>query len=219
MNELERLKHPATLDEIVGQPATRHLRDLIANPRQSCWILEGTPGLGKTASAQAVAEALGCHDELSGCRQIPCTVLGVDEAKELFGRTLRLRYGSASGFNCLILDECEWLSPQCQRFLKDALDPRTRMPKNLIVVATSNDCSLLDEALLDRFRLLTFQSGSHFQSACLDRLGVAWERLTGQSCLPYGADGWGFKDGGFSMRRAIRAFEQALSSTVSLQVA
>ena len=37
-----------------------------------------------------------------------------------------------------MLEEMEWLTPQCQRFLKDALDPAGSMPRNLVVVATSN---------------------------------------------------------------------------------
>ena len=210
---------PKTLDNVVGQPCVRFLKDLAASPSASCWMLEGQPGVGKTASAHALATELGCHDEFTGKWHVPCTELGIDHAKELFGRTLRLRFGSESGFNVLILEECEWLSPACQRFLKDALDPLTRLPKNLIVVATSNDSSGLDEALLERFRLLAFSSGPHFREACLERLGVVWEQLTGNQCLPPSASGWGVRGERFSMRIAISNMTNALSGAARMQVA
>lgn len=210
---------PKSLNEVIGQPCVRHLQDLVAQPHASCWMMEGEPGTGKTASTHALATELGCHDEFTGKWHVPCTELGIDNAKELFSRTLRLRYGSESGFNVLILEECEWLSAACQRFLKDALDPLTRLPRNLIVVATSNDSSGLDEALLERFRLLAFSSGPYFREACLERLAVVWEQLTGNPCLPPSASGWGVKGDRFSMRLAISSFSQALSSAARMQVA
>jgi replication-associated recombination protein RarA len=194
---------PRTLDEIVGQPLVRHLKALAAEPVQSCWLLQGPPGVGKTATSQALANELGCKDEFTGRWHVPCTDLGVEQAKELFSRTLRLRWGSESGFTILILEELEWISQQCQRYLKDALDPLTNMPSRLIVVATSNDATGLDPALLERFRIMTFRNGNYFHEACIERLTVAWEKLTGETCLPYDHESWGVRDNRFSMRSAI----------------
>ena len=200
MNIHQRLQ-PRSLDDIVGQPQVRHLKALVAQPYASCWLLEGAPGTGKTATSQALAAELGCYDEFSGRWQVPCTELGIDEAKKMFRQTLRLRYGSESGFNILILEELEWLSPQTQRFLKDALDPLTRLPSNLIVVGTSNGAGNLDRALLQRFRLLAYGNGPTFAEACLGHLA---DMCNGS--LPAGWQSWGSTEDGFSMRVAINAF-------------
>tara|TARA_B100000686_G_C16667953_1_gene904673 strand:- start:628 stop:1281 length:654 start_codon:yes stop_codon:yes gene_type:complete len=200
---------PQDLSEIVGQSPVNRLRELAKDPFPSCWMLEGEPGTGKTTSALAFAAELGCHDEFSGLWTVECGDWGVDDAKELFGRTLRLRFGSSSGFNVAVLEELDYLSPQCQRYLKTALDPMGTMPQNLIVVATSNDATKLERALLQRFHLLAFSSGKYFQQACLDRLQTIWHCETGQVNLPPTAKLWGDDGQGFSMRVALNHLSDA----------
>lgn len=201
---------PATLADIVGQPCVRHLQTLVKQPRSSCWLLEGPPGVGKTASVHALANELGCRDEWTGLWHVPCTDLGVDAAKELFRRTLRFKFQSTSGFTLCILEELEWLSPQCQRFLKDALDPLTGLPHNVIVVATSNDSSSLDRALLQRFRVLAFSNWEYFREASIARLTELWRKRN--DTTPPDMSGWGNAAEGFSMRLALNHMEIAEAS-------
>ena len=53
------------------------------------------------------------------------------------------------------------------------------MPERLIVVATSNDASGLDEALLQRFEVFPFSAGPTFAEACQERLAWIWEQEAG----------------------------------------
>ena len=49
---------PRRLADIVGQP-THRLRWLVKSPSRSCWLLEGEPGTGKSATAHVLANELG----------------------------------------------------------------------------------------------------------------------------------------------------------------
>ena len=61
------------------------------------------------------------------------------------------------------------------------------MPERLIVVATSNDASGLDEALLQRFDIFPFSAGPTFAEACHERLAWIWEQEAAPACpCPWG---------------------------------
>src|SRR5690606_9970853 len=104
---------------------------------------------------------LGCYEEMTGLWMTKASELGVDAAREMFGRTLRLRYPSHSGFRVLVIEELETLAPQCQVFLKVALDTHD-LPQRCIVIATSNGAGKLSDALLERFKLYRFNGGQFF---------------------------------------------------------
>lgn len=214
MVKLNHLFVPATLDDIVGQPIER-LKQSMKYPRQSAWMLVGPPGTGKTITTRIVANMIGCTDEWHGLHHVPCTSFGIDQAKQLF-HELRLR--SLSGKHLLILEECEWLSAQVQRFLKDALDPATNMPDSLIVFGTSNGIDGLDEALVDRFNVIEFSANEQFAASCHEKIRSIWMRLMNEE-PPAEYKRWGYGDSGnFSMRRAIKHAESALQAAMTSSV-
>lgn len=197
---------PKSLSEIVGQSVPHSiLFGWMAEPYSCCWLFRGAPGTGKTSTALAMAEELGCADS---CRIVPCSDLGVDKARELI-RALALSPMFGSGkWNVLILEELERLSPACQQYLKVALES---LPSRAVVLGTSNNTSLIDPALLQRFTVLDFGSGAEFAKSANLRLAQVWLEETNGAPLPAGFDRWGMAESGeFSLRLAYDRLQQGL---------
>ena len=202
---------PRTLDDVVGQPCLRYLRGLVDQPHSTCLLFESPEGgVGKTSTALALAAELGRQDEMSGLTIQPCSDLSVERARELFDTTLRYRPFEGRGWRVLMLEELDWASVQCQRFLKVALE--TRLPSRCVVVATSNDAGKLDRPLLQRFQLYRFQSGEAFRDACQQRLAQIWAVESDGEDLPPHWMLWGDIGGdGFSMRVALGQMQDWLA--------
>jgi len=211
MVKMNHLFRPTSLDDIIGQPIAS-LRESMRYPKQGAWLLTGPKGTGKTATTRIVASMLGCEDEWSGFHHVPCSTLNIEEAKEIFLR--RVRFGTTSGWHLVVLEECEWLSPQVQRLLKDALDPETNMSEKLIVMGTSNDISSLDEALVDRFRVLEYSGGEEFAKSCQEKIRQVWQRILKRDPPPE-YKSWGYKNNTFSMRNAVKCAEDSLQDILA----
>ena len=149
---LSRSYQPRTLDEVVGQPAViRRLKRLVVWPQPSCLLFTGLGGIGKSATAKALIQDMGVCP-FSGLLEYSASNLNIEEVRRLFGHTFRLRPMAANPWHVLLIEELELIvSRHVNAALKDELSEQ-HMPERLIVVATSNDASGLDEALLQRFR-------------------------------------------------------------------
>lgn len=201
MKRLADKYRPSTLSDVVGQFPTRVLRAIAMEPYPCCLLLEGAAGAGKTSSAMALANDLGCHDDLSGLHMVIASELSVDVARDLFESSLRLRPFGGGDWHVLIIEELESLSPACSTFLKVALE--TRLPRHCIVVATSNGAGKLSRALLQRFTLLQYDASQVFCLACRDRLVEIWRIEFGDEPMPHGWEAWGWDGDTYSMRRAL----------------
>jgi len=208
---LSRSYQPHTLDEVVGQPAViRRLKRLVANPSPCCVLLEGMGGVGKSATAKAFVSDLGVCP-YSGLVEYSGSNLTIDEVRRLFGQTFRLRPMTGSLWHILLVEELELLpSRNVSAALKDELSEQHH-PERLIVVATSNDASGLDEALLQRFDVFPFSAGPTFAEACQERLAWIWQQEVGDGIpMPLGMEQMGWRNGNYSMRRAMTALGGAL---------
>jgi hypothetical protein len=118
---------------------------------------------------------------------------------------------TGSPWHILLVEELELIvSRHVNAALKDELGEQ-HMPQRLIVVATSNDASGLDEALLQRFDVLPFSAGPTFAEACQERLAKIWEREVGDGVpFPLGVEELGWRNGSYSMRRAFAALSGAV---------
>jgi replication-associated recombination protein RarA len=201
---------PRCLRDIVGQPgvATR-LAAFAASPRPDILIFEGETGTGKTTAAIVLSEMFGCQDWFgSSVYKLNGADLTVELAREYFDpHKTPFRYKLGEKWHVLRIEELEWVSPQCQRYLKEAMEEAQRRWR-CIVIATSNDASKLEKALRHRFKPFIFSAGPEFAKACQARLEWVWEQEVGAGApMPYAAQMLGWDEDTFSMRRAIDQLE------------
>lgn len=203
--KLSEIHRPRSLSDVIGQSKPlRILRGWMKSPYSSAWLFRGGPGIGKTSTALALANDLG---SLDSTQVIPCSDLGIDRARELV-RALSLRPMFGGKWNILILEELERLSPACQQFLKvgfEDLAPRA------LILATSNDTTGIDPALIQRFTPLEFTCGTDFYKPAQEKLLELWNDATGGDDPPKDFLKWGF-DGarGYSLRVAYDRLQQEL---------
>lgn len=218
MQHLAEKYRPDTLKSVVGQPAIRPLLRFVQKPYPSCFILTGPPGTGKSSSALALAADLGATDPWSGLEVVSASDLGKDEVTRQLRRlwATSLFGGKPDGtWNILIIEELERLSQPAQVSLKVGLASEN-MPPRGIVVATSNDTSALDPALLERFgRPIEFKALGAFAHDGAARVAWVWAQETDGLPMPIGSERWGWQAEGkrYSLRAAMDCCQRALLET------
>jgi MoxR-like ATPase len=157
----------AQLDAILlGQPELHRLV-LVAVLSQGHVLLEGVPGVGKTALVKALAQLLGLEFKRVQFTPdlMPGDILGTNILQETANgqRSLTFRPGPIFA-NLLLADEINRASPKTQSALLEAMQERAvtllgttrQLPRPFFVLASQNPIELegtypLPEAQLDRF--------------------------------------------------------------------
>ena len=137
--------------------------------------------MGKSAVAKALIHELGVCP-FSGLVEYSAANLSIEEVRRLFGQTFRLRPMTGSQWHVLLVEELELIvSKHVNAALKDELGEQ-HMPERLIVVATSNDASGLDEALLRRSRCSRSPPAPRLRRRARSGWRGSGSRRSGQAC-------------------------------------
>jgi replication-associated recombination protein RarA len=211
---------PNTLSDIVGQPdVTGPLSAFLLEPYPTIIALTGPTGCGKTATAMALSNALADQGWFGGSAYCETGAgFKTEVAEHYFGSETPFRYKTGDNkFHVLRIEELERLPPNVQNDLKESLEWAQRTYR-VIIIATSNDTSRLEKALLHRFQRYTFDAGPKFAKAFNEWIEMLWLIETGDLDMPADHHLWGYEldriaagDGEFSARLALDRMERVLS--------
>lgn len=148
---------PSRLADVVGQGAVIfELAEFVANPYPSAWFLSGPTGTGKSSVARCVAAEIGAvefgglYTINSGTQDADCVL---ETLKDCTRAPMMVR--GASGWRCIIVEECDHISPKAKQIWLSGLDD---LPPKTVVIFTTNYPEKLDERFLTRGKHLRFES-------------------------------------------------------------
>ena len=176
---------PTTLSEVRGQPAAvGQLSSFVASiedcPTSAVFLFHGPTGVGKTASAHALAGDLGCdidHEELGGLHELPSGQQDGQAVVDLM-RLLRLRPMFGSGWKVAIVNEADTMTAGAAAMWLDALE---HLPPKTVLIFTTNDMGRLPARFLGRCELVPFSGdSSEFSSALFALVREIWRKETGK---------------------------------------
>ena len=159
---------PRRIADFVGLEKVKKIMDrFAAKPFPSAWLFVGTPGLGKTTMALALAEELGAEVHHIPSQQ--CNVANVENAiRQCWYAPLK-----PGGFHVVLVDEADQMSTAAQLAFLSKLDA-TAFPPQTIFIFTCNETDRLEKRFLSRCRVLEFSSyGLNGQGA--EYLRQMWE--------------------------------------------
>ena len=202
---------PKCFDDVWGHHGIiQRLKMFALEPHPACFLFCGPGGVGKSATAVALMNELGISDwsvhKTSGAQ------LKVDEVRRLFTETFRLCPFGGDRFNVWQIDEWEYVNKEVKSELKTFLSEENH-PSRLIVIATSNNPSSIDAALLQRFERLQFKGDNNLAEWGTIHLGRIWHDETGNGdILPPTIVLSGWDNGSWSMRLAMQELEAEVSA-------
>lgn len=158
MESLMSRYRPKKMADVLGQQeVTRALSLFVQEPYSCAMVFHGESGVGKTATAQALAYELGCQveqAELGGLHEIRSGEMRVERVEAIF-QLLRLRPLFGSGWKILICNEADRMGLPVETLWLDALE---KLPPRTVVIFTTNAISRLSRRFRDRCEAYHFSS-------------------------------------------------------------
>ena len=181
---------PQALAGIRGQPgAVLSLGSFVASPYPCSFLFHGPSGVGKTATAFALAREIGVAvdaEEMGGLYEIPAGQQDGAAVCRLMN-SLAMRPMMGSGWKLVIVNEADCMTRQAEMIWLDALES---LPRNTIVVFTTNEIGRLSERFLGRCEIVPFYGDREsIGDAVDDLIREVWLRETGKQLrrIPEGA--------------------------------
>lgn len=146
---------PKTIDDIRGQPhVVSRVKRWLVRPRSAAMILSGQTGLGKTATAEVLARALGCdvdEREMGGLFEISSGDMGKAEVMNAVNQLYRTPL-MGSGWKVLVCNESNHMTAAAEVAWLDPLDAINKHgdPPRSLIVFTTNAASDLTDRFRDR---------------------------------------------------------------------
>ena len=179
------------------------LKSFVAAPASAAFIFAGPSGVGKTATAHALANELGCDGEWGGLTEIPS---GTQDGKavETLLRSLRLVPMSGSGWKVAIINEADRMTDQAEAMWLDGIE---KLPAKSVVIFTTNNLARMTPRLIRRCEVHQFDAMSEkFKAELAKLVADVWQRETGSplAAMPAGLGKFELADEAYSIGLALQ---------------
>lgn len=193
---------PERLTDIICQrPIIEKLARFAKQPHSQAFLFHGETGIGKTATALALAREMGAVDDLSGLRIIASGEQSADAVREcISGMHL---YPMMNDWHVTIVNECDRMSKQAETIWLDALES---LPPHAVVIFTTNHVDSLTDRFRDRCICFAFAS----EAKAMQSEAVAWVRANAATLDASSIVREAIIEGRLSLRRVVAGIKAAM---------
>lgn len=185
MTSLLEKYRPQTLADVLGQPAvTRALTDFVVAPYSTGMLFHGDSGVGKSATAMALACDLGCRPDQGAFGGYTELASGEQTADAVRRELANLRHAPMFGsqWRVLVLNEADRMLLPAETLWLDALE---RLPDRTLVIFTTNMPEKLSKRFRDRCEQYHFTSETKRLKPHLRKLAEkVWAAEVGKGKAP-----------------------------------
>jgi DNA replication protein DnaC/predicted RNA methylase len=195
---------PDTLGRIRGQGSiVKSLTAFAKAPHSAAFVFAGPSGVGKTATAHALAADLGCDPDWGGVIEVPSGTQDGRAVEELL-RRMHLRPLGGSGWKVVIVNEADWMTPQAEAMWLDGLE---KLPSKTVVIFTTNNLHKMTDRFIRRCEVHRFDGSTvEFREAMEQLVQHVWCRETGSQLgeIPDGLGKFEMADENYSIGLALQ---------------